>query len=112
MAYLPCIDDPSVFCDSSVFSTIDIESTSSSFAPVMTTNEGNPSHPPSKKKQASSPATAFPILPASHNFSALGNPDKFQAYITTQLPLANAGCVGGLASPPPELVSYDGDELD
>lgn len=107
MAYLPRIDDPSIFCDSSVFSTIDIESTSSSFSPLMTTNEANSSHPRNKKKQASSPATAFPILPASHNFSALGNPDKFQAYITTQLPLANAGCVGGLASPPPELVCSD-----
>lgn len=99
MAYLPHINDPSVFCDSSVFSDIPSAFSTTVFTSHMSLNEGNP--PKNEKKTAST--TAFPILPSAHNYSALGNPERFQDYITTQLPLAQAGSVGGLPAPVPEL---------
>ncbi|KJA23319.1 hypothetical protein HYPSUDRAFT_201598 [Hypholoma sublateritium FD-334 SS-4] len=101
MAYLPHIDDPSVFCDSSVFSDINSVFSSTVLSSYMPTNEGNSARV--EKKTTS--ATAFPILPPAHNYSALGNPERFQAYITTQLPSAQAGSVGGLPPPLPEIPS-------
>lgn len=101
MAYLPHIDDPSVFCDSSVFSDINLTSAATSTNLVSTT-EGN-----SSTEKTTSSASAFPILPPAHNFSALGNPIKFQAYINTQLPLAQAGSVGGLPPPLPQCPSSE-----
>lgn len=103
MAYLPHIDDPSVFCDSSVFS--DITSAFSSTVPYstgMSANEVERSLPGQKPSN-----TAFPILPPAHNFSALGNPTRFQTYIDTQLPWAQAGSIGGLPPPSAQVPSNE-----
>lgn len=85
MAYLPHFDDPSIFCDSTVFSHyID----TSDFGPVTMT----------ERKTNRSPGPIFPVMPPAHNFSALGNPQKFQKYIQSELPLA---CGQGNSMAPP-----------
>jgi hypothetical protein len=57
----------------------------------------------STKSRASTLGPAFSILPLAHNFSVLGNPQKFQAYITTELSLVQDGLAnhGSLPMPPP-----------
>ena len=96
MAYLPRIEDPSVFCDSSVFSDITSTCSSTLFPTPMSQNAGNP---PNSEKKAATTTTAFPILPPAHNFSTLGNLTRFETYIATQLPMAQAGPTGGLLAP-------------
>ena len=105
MAYLPRIQDPSVFCDSSVFSDITSPTTSTLLAQdLLSTNEVTAKVQETKK---TSSATAFPILPPAHNFSALGNPSKFDKYVNTQLPLAQAANIGGFPSPSPQCPSSE-----
>lgn len=116
MAYLPHFDSPTVFCDSTVFS--DINSSSSTLSSIMSTNLSSPMSRRIQEKTAASNLKAgaqsgaiypiiFPVLPAAHNFSALGNPEKFDAYIKSQFPVVrkvgeNTGGSGGqsLASLP------------
>ncbi|KAF9477569.1 hypothetical protein BDN70DRAFT_881054 [Pholiota conissans] len=85
MAYLPHIDDPFVFCDSTVFSDLD-----SSDSELVLMSEGI------KFVETSSAvvlaptiaAHVFPVLPPAHNFSVLGNPTRFAPYIQSEIPLA------------------------
>ena len=88
MAYLPRIDDPTIFCDSTVFS--DSFDSSSIVLPSSMSDESSPPAPkkPSTGSKDNIPSRIFPVLPTSHNFSALGNPDVFESYIKSQLPLA------------------------
>ncbi|KAF8155840.1 hypothetical protein B0H34DRAFT_808831 [Crassisporium funariophilum] len=84
MAYLRRINGPTIFCNSTVFSDVDNSSgfTSSitSYASgTSTTAKGSSNNPPTDM---------FPVLPQAHNFSALGNLQKFQQYIAVELPLA------------------------
>ncbi len=89
MAYLRPIDDPGIFCDSTVFS--DFSTPSSESFEIM-----NPAPSPAVEPKTSAPRGLkaegpFPVLPPCTNFSVLGNPEQFQAYIKVQLPLAYAG---------------------
>lgn len=104
MAYLPRIQDPSVFCDSSVFSDITSPTTSALLTQDVLPTNGVTSKVETNK---TSTATAFPILPPAHNFSALGNPAKFEKYINTQLPSAQAANIGGFPSPSPQCFSSE-----
>lgn len=92
MAYLRAIDDPDIFCDSTVFSVPSDTSTSSSeYYKVMKPIS-------SQTNQAKGPALRglkaegiFPVLPPCTNFSALGNPKQFESYIQAVFPWALAG---------------------
>lgn len=105
MAYLPHIDDPSIFCDSTVFS--DSYSSSSLFTSSMST-ELSPSMARRTEEKSSSakpnPTGIFPVLPTAHNFSALGNPRVFGSYIKSQLPAANGSVVASAPSLPPKAL--------
>lgn len=82
MAYMPHIDDPSVLCDSPVFSDPASDSISALLSDVSGTSN-------IKEFSTRKPAPdVFPILPQPHNFSVLGNSARFQDYITVELPLA------------------------
>lgn len=88
MAYLPHIDDPCVFCDSTVFSDIDDDSTWPSPMTESTSAKAKP------------PGPIFPVLPPIHNFSVLGNPERFQSYIAAELPLARDEVASSSSMPP------------
>ena len=60
-----------------------------------------------EKEKKPSTATAFPILPPAHNFSALGDPSKFEKYINTQLPSAQSANIGGFPSPTTQCPSSE-----
>lgn len=88
MAYLCEIDNPGIFCDSTVFSDFADSSIfeSSSFqSPEMSEAKSVTS---STSLRGHKGEGIFPVLPPSHNFSVLGNPERFQNYICTELPLA------------------------
>ena len=92
MAYLRAIDDPDIFCDSTVFSVLSDTSTSSSeYYKVMKPIS-------SQTNQAKGPALRglkaegiFLVLPSCTNFSVLGNPEQFKSYIQAIFPWALAG---------------------
>ncbi|KAF8971030.1 hypothetical protein BDZ97DRAFT_1753385 [Flammula alnicola] len=97
MAYLPHVDDPSVFCDSTAFSDLN---SSALLSPSMSEGKavvGKSSAAP----KAPTPGPIFPVLPPAHNFSVLGNPKRFQSYIRTEIPLAFDGNAGSGPMPPP-----------
>jgi hypothetical protein len=98
MAYLPHINDPSVLCDSTVFSNPASDSISAFPSSRVSDVSGTSNIPKESSKSAREPQDVFPILPQPHNFSALGNPIKFQHYIAVELPLALEK-EGGLPKP-------------
>lgn len=88
MAYLPHINDPTIFCDSTVFSDsfdssslVLPSSMAKDFTPLVSTKL------PTLSKD-NVPTRIFPVLPPSHNFLALDNPNVFKSYIQAQVPLA------------------------
>src|SRR5271170_2739832 len=99
MAYLPHINDPSVLCDSTVFS--DADNISDFPSSIMSDVSGTSNMPKESLKSARRPQDVFPILPQAHNFSALGNCVKFQNYIALELPLALDKEDNDLPIPPP-----------
>jgi hypothetical protein len=86
MAYLPHINDPSILCNSTVFSDPTSDSILASL-PSEVSEIFNMSKQPSARKSAQEPQAVFSILPQPRNFSALCNPEKFQCYIAVELPL-------------------------
>ena len=99
MAYLPHINDPSVLCDSTVFSDTASDSISALLSDVSGTS--NMPKESSPRTSARVPHNMFPSLPQPHNFSALGNSARFQHYITVELPLALDKEDDGLPMPSP-----------
>lgn len=93
MAYLAHIEDPSILCNSTVFSDM--------------TTSAQATQPTSSPKPGSGSGTntwnapIFPVLPPAHNFSVLGNPARFPDYIASQLPLANENATPSNCMHPP-----------
>src|SRR5882757_8156683 len=81
MAYLAHLENPSILCDSTVFSDMatSAQATQSISSPKPASGSGTNTRN----------APIFPVLPPAHNFSVLGNPARFPDYIASQLPLAN-----------------------
>ena len=97
MAYLPHFEfeSPTVFCDSTIFSELYTScslSSEMSLEPTSPVTSRKEKAVSSKVIQQTGPGEifpiVFPILPQAHNYSALGNYDKFKVYIDSQLPLA------------------------
>lgn len=98
MAYLRDIDDPGIFCDSTIFS--DFCDSDYSHLVYSTHQASEMSSAAAGSAQSSSSASIqgsgrerasmFPVLPRSHNFTALGNLKQFFQYIKRALPWALA----------------------
>lgn len=115
MAYLRAIDDPGIFCDSTVFS--DISTTSSEYCKVMQPVSSQPVSSQLEGNQVKGPLLrglkaegTFPGLPPCTNFSVLGNLEQFDLYIKAILPRAladkdskNEATTENTSMPPPPL---------
>lgn len=88
MAYLRAINDPGVFCDTTVFS--DFSTTSSESFELMTADSSQAVAVEAKRAlpRGLKGEGLFPALPPCINFSALRNPKQFDTYIKAKFPLA------------------------
>ncbi|KJA16640.1 hypothetical protein HYPSUDRAFT_206922 [Hypholoma sublateritium FD-334 SS-4] len=86
MAYLRNINDPGVFCDSTVFS--DFSTSSSESFELMTPDSSQAVEAKRTLPRGLKAEGLFPLLPSCINFSTLGNPQFFNAYIEAEFPLA------------------------
>lgn len=107
MAYLRNIYDPGVFCDSTVFSDLSNETSlcPSDYDMSHLVSEPNITSTKSIMPKGRKVKSFFPALPTAHNFSALGNPKRFENYIKSELPLVfpSSDTVTASSMPPPGL---------